>query len=92
MVARIATTYGFRYIDEKQYLSNNMIIYPTGIFGHAFCINPQYSVSYHYNASSWEPKTNIQRRILLLDKLHLLKFYKAIKAFKNKIQSLFKVL
>ena len=90
LVARIATKYGFRYIDEKQYLSNNMIIYPTGIFGHAFCINPEYSVSYHYNAASWERKTNKQERMLLLDKLHLLKFYKAIRAFKNKIQSSFK--
>jgi len=88
LVAKMATKYGFRYIDEKQYLENNMVIYPTGIFGHLFCVNPNYSVSYHYNAASWNKKTKKQKQMLWLDKLHLLGFYKTYKKLKKKLKHL----
>lgn len=89
LVARYAAKYGFRYVDEKQHLDDNMVIYPTGIFGHAFCPNEKYEVSYHYNAASWLPVTSKRKKINhLLDKLHLLELKHRIKEvvsdFKNK--------
>lgn len=86
LVAKYATQYGFRYKDETQYLSDNMVIYGTGIFGHAFCVNPEYTVTYHYNAASWESnKTKTQLFIDKLDRLHLLKLYNILKSIKKKI-------
>jgi len=89
LVARLAVKYGFRYMNEKQFLSNNMVIHPTGIFGHLFCVNPECTISYHYNTTSWNKKSNKERRLLLLDKLHLLKIYKILRTLKNEIMSLF---
>ncbi len=86
LVAKYAAKYGFRYKDEKQVLENNMIIYPTGIFGHAFCANPKYSVTYHYNAASWYKKSRKQEFIAFLDKVHLLKTYKRITSITKKIR------
>lgn len=85
LVAKYATQYGFRYKDETQYLSDNMVIYGTGIFGHAFCVNPSYTVSYHYNAASWDKKTKKQELMLKLDQYRLLGVYKWLKGIKNKI-------
>jgi mannosyltransferase OCH1-like enzyme len=89
LVAKFAIKYGFRYKDELQLLSNNMVIYPTGIFGYKHSINSAYSVSYHYNATSWDKKSKKQKRIILLDKWHLLEFYKAAKTLKNKLINIF---
>lgn len=88
LVARYATKYGFRYKDEKQYLSNNMVIYPTGIFGYAFSPNKNYEVSFHHNAASWEweSKTKHQKLSVFFDKLGLLMFYKKYKALKRVIK------
>lgn len=85
LVAKYATKYGFRYVNEKQTLENNMVIYPTGIFGYKHCPNPNYSVTYHYNAASWISKTKRKKFMHLLDQLHLLGFYKKIRSIKNKI-------
>ncbi len=86
LVAKYATKYGFRYIDEKQYLEDNMVIYPTGIFGHAFCPNTNFSVTYHYNAASWNDSVmKAQRKKIILDKLHLLGVYNLLKRYKNKL-------
>jgi len=84
LVAKFATKYGFRYVDEKQLLKNNMVVYPTGVFGHIFCPNPDYKVTYHHNAASWsKDKTKHQLLIYNLDKLHLLKLYTKYKSFKQ---------
>lgn len=84
LVAKYATKYGFRYNDEKQFLSNNMIIYPTGIFGHVECVNPTYTVSYHHNAGSWyDGKSAYARMLEKLDKLGLLTLYMRYKAIKK---------
>lgn len=88
LVAKFATQYGFRYKDELQLLSNNMVVYPTGIFGYKHCVNPQYSVSYHHNAASWGAKNKMQRFVILLDKLHLLRLYQHYQSLKNRIKSL----
>ena len=72
LVARYLTHYGFRYKNETQHLSNEMIVYGTGIFGHAFCPDPSYTVSYHHNAASWLPIKSRRKRLLhLLDQLGL---------------------
>lgn len=83
LMPKLATLYGFRYKDETQYLSGNMVIYGTGIFGHAFCVNPHYTVSYHYNAASWEKKTKKQELMLKLDQYRLLGVYKWLKNLKK---------
>ena len=56
LVARYLTKYGFRYVNETQYLQNNMVVFGTGVFGHAFCPDERYEVSLHHNAASWLPK------------------------------------
>lgn len=90
LVARYAVQYGFKYKDEQQFLDNNMVIYPTGIFGHAYCPNPNFEVSYHYNAATWsDSKSADNKRQMFFDKLHLLPLYKKIKALKNKIKIFF---
>lgn len=81
LVARYATKYGFRYRDELQHLDNNIIIYPTGIFGHVLCPNQNFKTAYHYGAGSWHSVRTMRHRIHnLLDKLHLLQIYKAFKS------------
>jgi hypothetical protein len=86
LVARFATKYGFRYVDKLQHLDGNMVIYPTGIFGHAFCPNKDFEVSFHYNAASWEDNvssTTIRRR--KLDKYHLLKLHDRLVKIKKQL-------
>lgn len=84
LVAKYATKYGFRYKDKKQILSNNMIIYPTGIFGHIDCVNPSHEVSFHHNAGSWfDEKSPYQRMLLKFDKLGLLPLYMKYKSIKR---------
>ena len=77
MVARYLTKYGFRYSNETQCLQDNIIIYGTGLFGHAFCPDMRAEVGFHHNAASWkeEQKTRGARRKVLLDKLGLLNVY-----------------
>jgi hypothetical protein len=83
LVAKYAAKYGFKYKDEKQLLENNMVIYPTGIFGHAHCPNPNFEVTYHYNAATWnDSKSKAQKRKILFDKLHLMWLYNAYKKVK----------
>ena len=91
LVARYATKYGFRYKDEKQLLDNNMIIYPTGIFGHAHCPNPNFEVSYHYNAATWnDSAAKAKKWKTRFDKLHLLWLYNAYQKLKKKIKIVLK--
>lgn len=87
LVASFATKYGFRYIDEKQMLDNNMVIYPTGIFGHAFCLNKKFEVSYHYNATSWD-KDSLNYHNSQFDKYHLLGLYKKFRTLKTLFKKL----
>lgn len=89
LVAKYATQYGFRYIDQTQHLDDNMVIYGTGTFGYAFSPNPEYIVSYHHNAASWKDnKTRSQTIALQFDRLGLLPLYKKCKAIVKKTKSL----
>ena len=92
LVARYAAARGFRYIDETQHLADDMVIYGTGTFGHAFCANPDFSVSYHHNAATWEQErwTRTQRHAFFFDKLGLLPLYKKYKALKKGVKRLLK--
>lgn len=88
LVARYLTHYGFRYEDRTQQLDDNMVVYGTGIFGYAFAPNPNYSVSYHHNAATWESErwNRTQRMSYFFDKLGVLPVYKKYKQFKKKIR------
>lgn len=90
LVARFLTHYGFRYINETQYLNNNMVVYGTGIFGHAFCPDDRYEVSYHHNAATWESErwTRAQRHSYFFDKIGLLPVYQGYKKLKKKVRGL----
>lgn len=90
LVAKYAAEYGFRYVDETQHLRNNMVVYGTGIFGHAFCPNENFKVSYHHNAASWEweKKTHTQKMEVRFDKLGLLPLYKVYKNLKRKVKNM----
>lgn len=83
LMARHLTHYGFRYINETQYLDKNMVVFGTGIFGHAFCPDERFDVSWHYNEASWldNKKKNWMKE--LLRELGLLKLLKAVKNFKS---------
>lgn len=85
LLAYLAVPYGFVYKDTFQKLQNDMIVYPTGLFGYAFCPNPNYTVSYHHNAASWQSQTRSQKRKAFFDKLGLLGFYEAIRGIKKRL-------
>jgi len=72
-----AEKYGFRYIDKKQELSNNIVIYPTNIFSH-YEQKSKNSVAVHYCVGSWVNATLMQQ---LKKKLNYLKIYRMFKEF-----------
>ena len=90
LVARYCAQRGFRYKDETQHFGDNMVVYGTGLFGHAFCVNPDFSVSYHHNAATWESErwTHSQKMSFFFDKIGLLSVYKSYKRVKKKIKKL----
>ena len=88
LVARYLTQYGFRYRDETQRFGEGMVVYGTGVFGHQFCANPDYVISYHHNATSWDNDKwdKAQRRKVFFDKLGLLPVYNWFKNLKKKLK------
>lgn len=88
LVAKYCAKYGFKYIDKTQYFNDEMVVYGTGIFGYAYSTNPNYIVSYHHNAASWEweKKTKTQQREVFWDKLGLLNAYRKYKECKRWIK------
>lgn len=85
LVARHLTGYGFRYKNETQHLNNDMVVYGTGVFGHAFCPDERYEVSWHYNAASWIDKKKKKTTIKdVFDRLEMGAFYKKAKALIGK--------
>ncbi len=81
LVARYCAARGFRYKDETQHFGDGMVVYGTGLFGHAFCVNENYSISYHHNAATWDSErwSRRQRREFFLDKIGLLNVYKRLR-------------
>lgn len=87
LVARHLTEYGFKYKNETQHLNNDMVVYGTGLFGHAFCPDEHYEVSYHHNAATWDTDrwSRSQKTRYFFDKLGLLPHYNKLKsALKSK--------
>jgi len=64
--AMIAEKYGFRYIDKKQYLENNMLILPSDIFAGSPSYEKITSYAIHYCYGSWRdsPRPSLFKRIL----------------------------
>ena len=81
LVARHLTEHGFRYKNETQRFGDGMVVYGTGVFGHAFCVDDHYEVSFHHNAATWEQEKWSRRKKIryLLDKFGLLGLYKKVK-------------
>lgn len=76
LVARYLTQYGYRYKNETQHFGDDMVVFATGKFGHAFCPDQRREVSYHYNAATWSDSLpNSQKKRLLWDKMGLLPLY-----------------
>lgn len=92
MVARYCAKRGFKYKDETQRFGDGMVVYGTGLFGHAFCVNPDFSISYHHNAATWESEkwTRTQRVSFFFDKIGLLPVYKYYKKFKKRVKKALK--
>lgn len=88
MFARYLTRYGFKYVDQTQILENNMIVFGTGTFGYKWSANPEYTVSFHHNAMTWnyEAWDKHSKKEYLFDRFGLLKLYKTFKKCKNKIR------
>ena len=65
-----------------------MVVYGTGLFGHAFCPDERFEVSYHHNAATWESEkwTRTQKMSFFFDKIGLLPVYKGYKKIKKKIR------
>ena len=84
LVARHLAEYGFKYKNETQRFGDGMVVYGTGVFGHEFCPDTRYEVSWHYNAASWLDKKGKKSTIkTCFEKLGLGSLY-------NRIRSLFK--
>lgn len=91
LLAHIATRYGYTYEDKFQQLScGDSVIYPTGLFGYADAVNPNYSVSYHHNLGSWAPKTKEEQLKLWLERYYLSWVYKVYKKSRKFVANLIK--
>ncbi|MBQ0126419.1 MAG: hypothetical protein KBS80_00330 [Bacteroidales bacterium] len=86
LVARYLSRYGFLYKDEDQNFGDRMIVKATGCFGHAFCPNQSYEISYHYNATTWDTDrwSKGQKRRFFLDKIGLLGCYDKVRQILRK--------
>lgn len=90
LVTRFCAQRGFRYKDETQHFGDNMVVYGTGIFGYAFSPNPNFTVSYHHNAATWESErwSRSQKMAFFFDKIGMLPVYKKYKLFKKRVKKI----
>lgn len=90
LVARYLTKYGFRYKNETQKFGDDMIVFGTGTFGYAFSPTKEYTVSYHYNAATWESEkwSKTTRQSYFFDKIGCLPLYKKYKSLRKRIKKL----
>ena len=88
LVARYCAERGFKYKDETQHFGDDMVVYGTGLFGHAFCVNPKYSITYHHNAATWDSErwTRHQKRAFFFDKIGMLSLYNWLRDLKKKLK------
>ena len=87
LVARYCAERGFKYKDETQHFGDEMVVYGTGLFGHAFCVNHNYRISYHHNATTWDSArwSKRQKREFFLDKFGLLPVYTWLRKIKKSL-------
>ena len=87
LFARFLTQYGFKYRDETQLLEKNMIVFGTGTFGYMWSPNPNFEITFHHNAMTWDSEqwTKHKRKEVLLDKFGLLNIYRVFKKIKNRV-------
>ena len=85
LVATYLTDYGFRYVDETQYLKDNMVVFGTGLFGYPWGVTDKFEVSYHFNAATWDSQhwSKSARKEYILDKWGLLPLYRLYKRIKS---------
>ena len=88
LVARYCAERGFRYKDVTQHFGDGMVVYGTGLFGHEYCVNPKFTISYHHNAATWDSNrwSKRQRREYFFDKLGLLPIYSWLRKAKKKLK------
>ena len=88
LVARFCAERGFKYKDETQHFGNDMVVYGTGLFGHAHCDNPDFKISFHHNAATWDSNnwSKRKKREFAFDKLGLLPLYNWLSEVKNKLK------
>ena len=84
LVARHLVDYGFKYKNETQYLEDGFVVYGTGVFGHAFCPDEHYEVSWHYNAASWIDNKKKNTIKAIFERLGMGTLYKKMKALIRK--------
>lgn len=65
VLAMVAENYGFRYLDTRQELKENMLILPSTVFAGALEYETDASYAVHCCAGSWRdiPKESVYRRI-----------------------------
>lgn len=88
LFARFLIPYGFKYVDKTQLLDNNMVVFGTGTFGYSWSPNPNYTISFHHNAMTWDNDSwsKARKKRVMLDKLGLLSLYEKFKAVKSRIK------
>lgn len=75
IMAMLLTKYGFRYIDKKQFLHNNMLIFPSSVFAGDPSTKNKQSYSMHWCDSSWrKDELNFKEQI----RLYLVKHFPSI--------------
>ena len=85
LVARHLSVYGFRYKNETQRFGDRMVVYGTGVFGHEFCPDTRFEVSWHYNAASWLDRKGKKRTVkAFFKKLGLDNLYSSVKRLLKK--------
>lgn len=76
--AKAAEEYGYKYVGNKQYLAEGIIIYPTKILGQG--INEQKGrYAAHLGKGTWVKKTIRSRMIRFFDNLGIYKMYIQLK-------------
>lgn len=56
-LAREAIPFGFYYVDQTQYLSDNMVVFNSSVFAGDYCTFTQDSYAMHYCYGTWRNKS-----------------------------------
>ena len=56
IMAKLLVKHGFRYVDKKQALNGNMMIYPSNVFAGDSLTRDKDSYAMHFMDNSWKEK------------------------------------